>query len=33
LSWVQWAAIASIMAASAGCAATSRTDSLRLLPD
>jgi inner membrane transporter RhtA len=33
LSWVQWAAIVSIMAASAGCAATSRTDSPRLLPD
>jgi inner membrane transporter RhtA len=33
LSWVQWAAIASIMAASAGSAATSRTDVPQLLPD
>jgi inner membrane transporter RhtA len=33
LSWLQWAAIASIMAASAGSAATSRTDTPQLLPD
>jgi inner membrane transporter RhtA len=33
LSWVQWAAIASIMAASAGSAATSRADVPQLLPD
>jgi len=33
LSWLQWAAIASIMAASAGSAATSRTDAPQLLPD
>lgn len=33
LSWVQWAAIASIMAASAGSAATSRSASPQLLPD
>ena len=33
LSWMQWAAIASIMAASAGSAATSRTDMPQLLPD
>jgi inner membrane transporter RhtA len=33
LSWTQWAAIASIMAASAGSAATSRTAAPRLLPD
>src|SRR6202171_1838338 len=33
LNWVQWAAIASIMAASAGSAATSRTAGPRLLPD
>ncbi|HSY95252.1 MAG TPA: EamA family transporter [Steroidobacteraceae bacterium] len=33
LTWVQWAAIASIMAASAGSAATSRTDMPQLLPD
>jgi inner membrane transporter RhtA len=33
LSWIQWAAIACIMAASAGSAATSRTDIPRLLPD
>jgi inner membrane transporter RhtA len=33
LSWVQWAAIASIMAASAGSAATSRADVRQLLPD
>ena len=33
LSWIQWAAIFSIMAASAGSAATSRADSPRLLPD
>ena len=33
LTWLQWAAIASIMAASAGSAATSRTDMPQLLPD
>ncbi|MHB8475640.1 MAG: EamA family transporter [Steroidobacteraceae bacterium] len=33
LSWLQWAAIASIMAASMGSAATSRTDMPQLLPD
>ncbi len=33
LSWLQWAAIASIMAASAGSAATSRTATPQLLPD
>ena len=33
LSWIQWAAIASIMAASAGSAATSRTDTPQLLPE
>jgi inner membrane transporter RhtA len=33
LSWVQWAAIASIMAASMGSAATSRTDMPQLLPE
>ena len=33
LSWTQWAAIASIMAASAGSAATSRTDTPQLLPE
>ena len=33
LSWIQWAAIFSIMAASAGSAATSRSDEPRLLPD
>jgi inner membrane transporter RhtA len=33
LSMVQWAAIASIMAASAGSAATSRTAVPQLLPD
>jgi inner membrane transporter RhtA len=33
LSWIQWAAIASIMAASAGSAATSRTATPQLLPD
>jgi inner membrane transporter RhtA len=33
LSWIQWAAIASIMAASAGSAATSRTAAPQLLPD
>lgn len=33
LSWIQWAAIASIMAASAGSAATSRASTPRLLPD
>ena len=33
LSWIQWAAIFSIMAASMGSAATSRTDTPRLLPD
>jgi inner membrane transporter RhtA len=33
LSWMQWAAIASIMAASAGSAATSRTATPQLLPD
>ena len=33
LSWIQWAAIASIMAASMGSAATSRTDMPQLLPD
>jgi inner membrane transporter RhtA len=33
LSWIQWAAIASIMAASAGSAATSRSAAPRLLPD
>ena len=33
LSWIQWAAIVSIMAASAGSAATSRSAEPRLLPD
>jgi inner membrane transporter RhtA len=33
LSWIQWAAIFSIMAASAGSAATSRSAEPRLLPD
>jgi inner membrane transporter RhtA len=33
LSWIQWGAIASIMAASAGSAATSRTPTPQLLPD
>jgi inner membrane transporter RhtA len=33
LSWLQWAAIASIMAASAGSAATSRDTAPQLLPD
>ena len=33
LSWIQWAAIASIMAASAGSAATSGSAEPRLLPD
>ena len=33
LTWMQWAAIASIMAASAGSAATSRADMPQLLPD
>jgi inner membrane transporter RhtA len=33
LSWIQWAAIASIMAASAGSAATSRPAAPQLLPD
>jgi inner membrane transporter RhtA len=33
LTWLQWAAIASIMAASMGSAATSRTDMPQLLPD
>ncbi len=33
LTWLQWAAIASIMAASAGSAATSRTEVPQLLPD
>jgi inner membrane transporter RhtA len=33
LSWIQWTAIASIMAASAGSAATSRTATPQLLPD
>jgi inner membrane transporter RhtA len=33
LSWIQWAAIASIMAASAGSAATTRADVPQLLPD
>jgi inner membrane transporter RhtA len=33
LSWIQWAAIASIMAASAGSAATSRDAEPQLLPD
>lgn len=33
LSWIQWAAIASIMAASAGSALTSRTTTPPLLPD
>ena len=33
LSWVQWAAIASIMAASMGSAATSRSDVPQLLPE
>jgi inner membrane transporter RhtA len=33
LSWIQWAAIASIMVASAGSAATSRTVTPQLLPD
>ncbi len=33
LSWIQWAAIASIMAASAGSAATSRSATPQLLPD
>ena len=33
LSWIQWTAIASIMAASAGSAATSRTATPQLLPE
>jgi inner membrane transporter RhtA len=33
LSWIQWAAIASIMAASAGSAATSRSATPQLLPE
>jgi inner membrane transporter RhtA len=33
LTWVQWAALASIMAASAGSAATSRAAVPALLPD
>ena len=33
LSWIQWAAIASVMAASAGSAATSRDSVPQLLPD
>jgi inner membrane transporter RhtA len=33
LNWIQWSAIASIMAASAGSAATSRAAAPRLLPD
>jgi inner membrane transporter RhtA len=33
LSWIQWAAIASIMAASAGSAATSQSATPQLLPD
>jgi inner membrane transporter RhtA len=33
LSWIQWAAIASVMAASAGSAATSRAPVPQLLPD
>ena len=33
LTWIQWAAIASIMAASAGSAATSRTATPQLLPE
>jgi inner membrane transporter RhtA len=33
LSWIQWAAMASIMAASAGSAATSRTATPQLLPE
>jgi len=33
LSWIQWAAIAGVMAASAGSAATSRTAVPQLLPD
>jgi inner membrane transporter RhtA len=33
LTWLQWAAIASIMAASMGSAATNRTDMPQLLPD
>jgi inner membrane transporter RhtA len=33
LSWIQWAAIASVMAASAGSAATSRAAVPQLLPD
>jgi inner membrane transporter RhtA len=33
LSWIQWAAIASVMAASAGSAATSRTATPQLLPE
>jgi inner membrane transporter RhtA len=33
LTWLQWAAIASIMAASMGSAATSRNDMPQLLPD
>jgi len=33
LSWLQWAAIASIMGASAGSAATSRADTPKRLPD
>jgi inner membrane transporter RhtA len=33
LTWLQWAAIAGIMAASMGSAATSRTDMPQLLPD
>jgi inner membrane transporter RhtA len=33
LGWVQWAAIASIMAASAGSAVTGRTATPQLLPE
>jgi inner membrane transporter RhtA len=33
LSWIQWAAIAGVMAASAGSAATSRAPAPQLLPD
>jgi inner membrane transporter RhtA len=33
LSWIQWSAVACIMAASAGSAATSRDAALQLLPD
>jgi inner membrane transporter RhtA len=33
LSWIQWAAIACVMAASAGSAATSRESTPQLLPD